>query len=1248
MAFFINPSHSIFFFTNGFFPLKLAQKYRSAFGVRSPGTIYEIRYTNHGFASAREGYSNVKLKRLELNGFKSFSEKTVIAFPKGISGVVGPNGCGKSNIVDAIKWVMGEQSPKQLRGKGMEDIIFAGSNGKSSVGMAEVSLVLDNDNGSIPPEYADSREVVITRRLFRDGDSEYAINSKPCRLKDITHLFMDTGVGSKAYSVIEQGRVGAIIDSKPEDRRYWIEEAAGVSKYKSQKNESLRKLDLTQQNLLRVSDVIAEIKRQMNSLYRQAKKAERFKEIRKLAKEVDLVLLAKEYQEFQTGKEKKEEEVDLQRTQVIGFRKDCQSQEALLDQIQNELGVLEKLLKEKQERFYDQKAELQKQESFIHQYRRELETLAQESLEIEKELLEIEAWLKENESHEQALAEEVASFSQTVAAEENRVREREQALVEAKKELSLGQEQGEQTKDELVTKLTEMSRVKNMRAGLVKIQEDRQRRMIRQNEEKAQLTDRLDFLSVSHQETDLLLTTERESLKQIKEEALQAQTHKVEIERVHKGLESESRELEQAWKQDQAQIKNLQEIRENFQGYQNGVRTLIQAQGPKEPTHSPKFHQVLAEGLETEPGSEIAVEAALGEALQALVIRDPAIALEGIAFLKDQGQGKAAFLPLSFTQSSSIYTFEKMEENGLVPLLSKVTAAEEIQPWLQSLLGTFVLVSDLTQGLAVWEKNAGQISVVTPSGDLIDSRGVIFGGSSKSPEMGILVQKNLIHKLEERVRDWQEKITQKKEEILSREDEVEVQVLRIKSLEDRKREKEEKILMQEKRLIGYEEETKPLQRRLQLLILEEEEYRGQEEDQASEEQALSLQEGSLSKEIEELRAEIHEQEEGLKGLEANLEIEREALTLARTQLSALKEKGEHIGREWDRLKESLIEKQNRKKRLLEKGKSGIQTQHQLLEKIASGEEAVKELIERVNELNQQIQATNQTWEKMIHQKEELEVLFKEKKSLLAEAEQRENELRLELAQMIMKIDHLREQSLDQTGQPLEELVTLHLKGEENLEDLREKRREFKEKLEQIGEVNLTALEEYNAFKERFDFYQTQEQDLVKSIDSLKRAIQKINSTSKDLFLAAFKVIQEKMDEVFPILFGGGSAKLSLTNEDDPLEAGVDIMVHPPGKRLTNMTLLSGGEKALTALALLFATYLVKPSPFCLLDEIDAFLDEANVERFKNLVQGIVRDSQIILITHNRRIMEMVDTLYGVTMEQPGISKLVSVRLDTIQ
>jgi chromosome segregation protein len=1190
----------------------------------------------------------VKLKRLELNGFKSFSEKTVVSFPKGISGVVGPNGCGKSNIVDAIKWVMGEQSPKQLRGKGMDDVIFAGSNGKSPVSMAEVSLVLDNDNGSIPQEYADFREVVITRRLFRDGESEYAINNKACRLKDITHLFMDTGVGSKAYSVIEQGRIGAIIDSKPEDRRHWIEEAAGISKYKSKKNETLRKLELTQQNLLRVGDVIAEIKRQVNSLYRQAKKAERFKEIRKQSKEVELIFLAKEYQMVLEEKGRKEEDLSRQQGQAGELRDGCQVHEDSLEQLQSELLGLERMLKEKQEEFYKQKAEMQGHEASRQQYQKELENLGKEAQEIERELGELDRWLNENEPREKVLAEEVTSFTQTVASEENQVREKEQSLSESKKEMIQEQEQGEHSKDFLVTKLTELTKVRNMRVGLVKLQEERQRRIIRQSEEKAQLTGRMDFLNASGQETESSLAVQRETSSVFKEKISQAQQQKIEFEKIQKKLEDELRDLEQAWKQDQAQIRNLQEIRDNFQSYQNGVRALLQADWSEGEGQSKTFRQVLVEGLETEPGCEAAVEAALGDALQALMIQDPSFALKGIDYLKDQGQGKATFLPMLPLWPSREETPRHWEEKGLIPLLSKVSVQEEFQSWLQVLLSPFVLVPELKQGLEVWKNNAGQVCVVTLEGDLIDSRGIIYGGSSRNPESGILFQKNLIHKLELRVGDWQEKMDRKKESILTGEAGLADQILQIKAWEEEKQGEEENILALEKRLIGYQEETKPIQRRLQLLMLEEDEYRTQEEDEASEEHDLSLQEETLNQEIEDLRKEIQEQEEKIRILEASLEQERQALTLTYTQLSALKEKGEHIGREWERLKESLAEKQTRKKRLQEKIQSGNQIQAELIEKSSQAEALINRMLTQVNDLEIQLQSSNQTWEKLIKQKEDWETALKETRGLLHEVELQENELKMDLAQMGMKINYFKEQILEQSGLSPEEVVSSYLKGDEDLESLKEKRREYREKLEQFGEVNLTALEEYNAFKERYEFYHAQEEDLVKSMDSLKRAIQKINSTSQELFLSTFKIIQEKMNQVFPMLFEGGTAKLSLTDEEDPLESGVEIMVHPPGKRVTSMTLLSGGEKALTALALLFSTYLVKPSPFCLLDEIDAFLDEANIERFKGLVRNIVRDSQIILITHNRRIMEMADTLYGVTMEQPGVSKLVSVRLDTIQ
>lgn len=977
----------------------------------------------------------MKLKRLELNGFKSFSEKTVVSFPKGISGVVGPNGCGKSNIVDAIKWVMGEQSPKQLRGKGMEDVIFAGLNNKSSVGMAEVSLVLDNDNGLMPPEFADIEEVVITRRLFRDGESEYAINNRPCRLKDITHLFMDTGVGSKAYSVIEQGRIGAIIDSKPEDRRHWIEEAAGISKYKSKKNESLRKLELTQQNLLRVGDVIAEIKRQMNSLYRQAKKAERFKEIRKQAKEVELTFYAREYQDLVLHIRQKEEELEEQQGQVENLGQDCQTHEDQLDQLQGRLLEIEKQLREKQERFYEQKADLQRQEDLIRQYQRELDGLGQEALEIQRELKEIENWISENKSLENALGEEVSSFAQKVFLEETRVKEQEKKVAESKKNWIQAQEKEEQAKDLLVTKLTELSRVRNMRASLIKQREDRSRRIVRQTEEKAQLIDRMNFLNTSVRETESLLTEQGESVRRHKEEIAQTQQQKAEEERTKKDLEIELLDLEQGLKQDQAQIGNLQEIRDNFQIYQNGVRALAQGESLADISEGSSFDQVLAEGLETVPGCETAVEATLGEALQALIIEDPQEAVRGIGFLKKTGKGKAHFLSmktLPILEKGSV----NWEEKGLVPLLSKVSVREECRPWLNLLLGSFVLVSDLAEGLEVWKNQQGRVSIVTMDGDLIDYQGIISGGSSGSPESGILYQKNLIHKLEERVGQWQGKIGLKREECQIKENEIRGQNLHLKTLEERKGEEEQKILGLEKSLFGYQEEKKPLQRRLQMLSLEEEEYRTLEEDEAMEEQTFKTQEEAVISDIEGLKKEIQEREEGVKLQENNLEEERQTLTQAYTQMSALKEKGEHIGKEWERLKESLDEKQGRRKRLLDKTEAGSQNHFRLMENISLGETAVAELGREVKALEDEIQVSNQTWEEMIRQKEELEVLFKEKRGQRADAERKENDLRIELAQMTMKIDHIKEQTLEQFGQPLEEVVKDYLTGRKTWRSLR--------------------------------------------------------------------------------------------------------------------------------------------------------------------------------------------------------------------
>jgi chromosome segregation protein len=1191
----------------------------------------------------------MKIKRLELNGFKSFPEKTIIPFPKGISGVVGPNGCGKSNIVDAIKWVMGEQSPKQLRGKGMEDVIFAGSNGKSSVGMAEVSLVLDNDNGSFPPEMAGFSEVVITRRLFRDGESEYAINNQACRLKDITHLFMGTGVGSRAYAVIEQGRVGAIIDSKPEDRRHWIEEAAGISKYKHRKQETLRKLDLTQQNLLRVGDVIAEVKRQMNSLYRQAKKAERFKEARQALKEIELTLTLRDYSDIQEEKSRLEQELELQQEQLRTSKDESTAIQNRLQQIQARLGEIDRRLKVLQEQDYQQKVSREKQEGLLQQLQQEREGLERERLETEQELAEIQAWLQHKEIEARTLREALESFKERLQQEQERVTLQEGTVNRLKSEQSSRQQELEKSKDRLLNTLSEQTRVRNLRLGLIKVREDRSLRLARQEEERDQLNERLDHLNRLSTEGTEKIDGEQAIVGDLRADLEQKRAGQGEQIKIRQEIEGELKELERLLLQDQGQIKNLQQIRDNYQSYQNGVRSLLQRQQPAPSEAGKERIRLLAEGIETEPGYEAAVEAALGESLQAVIVQDHGEALEGLRQLRSSQAGKASFLLLNQSQPAG-----PVEEastsgsaDGFQPLISKVVVKSELQSWAHHLLGEFLLVPDLEKGLQLWEDRGGKNALVTPDGDVISRLGVISGGSSGKTESGILFQKNLIRRLEQQIRAGENQVREKREALGARIETLRNLENQLAELEVQIRESEKRKSELEKIQFGYQEETKPLQRRLTLIAIEEEETRSLVASENSEEESHRTQEEALNEEIAVLKARLQGDEETGRTLEQRLDEAREVLTRIYTEYSVLKEKGDHLSKEAASLQEALVDRQTRRRKLTDRLAAGDRRQEELEIKMAEAQQSLVLHQAELEKLEALIQAANQAWEGDQQEKDRAEAESRDKQSQINELEARHHELQLQAAQGALKLEHLKEKTREQFGCELEAILERPRPSEEDLSALSEKRQQLREKIEQIGEVNLTAIEEYQAFKERHDFYQSQEEDLLKSIDSLKRAIQKINATSKDLFLSTFKAIQEKMDLVFPILFGGGTAKLSLANEEDPLEAGIDIVIHPPGKRLTSMGLLSGGEKALTALALVFSIYLVKPSPFCLLDEIDAFLDEANVERFKKFVHGLVDNSQIILITHNRRIMEMADALYGVTMEQPGISKLVSVRLDNV-
>ncbi len=1191
----------------------------------------------------------MKIKRLELNGFKSFPEKTIIPFPKGISGVVGPNGCGKSNIVDAIKWVMGEQSPKQLRGKGMEDVIFAGSNGKSSVGMAEVSLVLDNDNGSFPPEMAGFSEVVITRRLFRDGESEYAINHQACRLKDITHLFMGTGVGSRAYAVIEQGRVGAIIDSKPEDRRHWIEEAAGISKYKHRKQETLRKLELTQQNMLRVGDVIAEVKRQMNSLYRQAKKAERFKEARQALKEIELTLTLRDYGELQEEKSRLEQELELQQGQLRTSRDELSAIQDRLQQIQAQLGETDRRLKVLREQEYQQKVSREKQEGWLQQLQHEREVLERERLEIEQELKEIQAWLQDKEIEAQTLREALQSFTDRLQHDQERVTLQEETVNRLKSEMGSHQQELEKKKDRLLNTLAEQTRVRNLRLGLIKLREDRNLRLARQEEERDQLNERLDHLNRLSAEATEKINREQKIIADRRADLEQKRVGQGEQVKIRQEIEGELKELDRLLLQDQGQIKNLQEIRDNYQSYQNGVRSLLQRDRTAGAEEGTERVRLLAEGIETEPGYEAAVEAALGESLQAVIVQDHGEALEGIRQLRGSQAGKATFLLLNQSQPAGPAKDASAHGpgNGFQPLLSKVVVKSELHSWVHHLLGEFLLVPDLEKGWRLWEDQGGENALVTPEGDVISRLGVISGGSSGKTESGILFQKNLIRRLEQQIRDGENQVRGKRETLRGQTEILRDLEKQLTELESQIRESEKRNSELEKIQFGYQEETKPLQRRLTLIAIEEEETRSLVASENSEEEIHRTQEEALSEEIAVLKAGLQGDEETGKTLEKRLEEGREVLTRIYTEYSVLQEKGDHLTKEAARLQEALADRESRRQKLSDRLAAGDRRHEELEIKMAEARRALvlsKTELERLEAL---IQAANQAWEKDQQEKDRVETDSRDKRSQISELEARCHELQLQAAQGALKLEHLKEKTREQFGCELETILERPRPSEEDFAVFSQKRQELREKIEQIGEVNLTALDEFQAFKERHDFYQSQEEDLLKSIDSLKRAIQKINATSKDLFLSTFRAIQEKMNVVFPILFGGGTAKLSLVNEEDPLEAGIDIIIHPPGKRLTSMGLLSGGEKALTALALVFSIYLVKPSPFCLLDEIDAFLDEANVERFKKFVHGLVDNSQIILITHNRRIMEMADALYGVTMEQPGISKLVSVRLDNV-
>jgi len=1193
----------------------------------------------------------MKLKKLEISGFKSFFDKSSISFPPGVSAVVGPNGCGKSNILDAVKWVMGEQSVKQLRGKSMEDVIFSGANGKMPLNMAEVSLTLKNDNGSAPEELKDFTEINLTRRLYRSGESAYYINKQPCRLKDIHNVFMGSGLGSRSYAVIKQGNIGAITDASPEERRFILEEAAGVTRFKSRKNEALRKIQSTKQNLFRVEDILTEIKRQMAGLKRQARKAELYRNHQKRIKTLDVRLALHYYNDFTQQIEEADVFLKELKDADIGHTSTLNKLDVAVEEIKTNLAQKNQEISEQKSHNFEIQRSIDKMENDLDHLRKEVERLTVEIKDFQstKEDLEIKnknilSEVTQVETQNSALNEEMEKIQSNYNKEQS-------LLQQIKDQFSVLNQELDTCKTNLIDLVAHEARIKNMYQNTASNKESLKNRLKKVIEET-------NDAEIKTAEMLKMETVSTELFESSKKEVVDLKTH---IDTIQKELGEKNKSLSEQVKLVQtldlernkarSKFTTLKKMEDNFEWYKDGVKAIMKRSAdPADPNNSNTDNSngvlgLMADIIEPKASYETAVEAVLGETLQYIIVKDQEVSIDSIGYLQTSNAGRSGFVPISSVKRIENGTSNEPDPARL--LLNNVSIKPGFEKVAQSLLGHVTVAGNIEEAKTIFNQNGTLQTIVTKDGDIISHQGIMIGGS-KGNLTGILAKKQEIKDLKQEITNLDQKIVSASKEQTDLESEVRTIESNLQKMIEQLNKAKQNETEAEKTLYKASEDLKHTRRQLEVVRLEKEQLIGEEND-------IDEKMSEYNKALAKIEGDVKTNQDRINDItikagnaSSKMEYYNQKvvdLNLKKTSLSARLENSNNSLRRLKEFQSDGIKQLEQISRDINQKEYKIKSSTQ---QIVEYEQSLSSMYENLKRIEQSLE-TNEADYNVMNEK------LKDNDTVMSDIQDKrekvlENLRLLELDQSQRKIqrENIETRIKDQYQSSLLELKAEVDKMAENLElsvdEMENELEKCRKKIANIDDINLGAINEYEQLRERYDFLIEQRDDLQKAIEDLHKVIKKINTITQTRFMDTFNAVNEKINEVFPKLFEGGTAKLVLTEPDNPLETGVEFMIHPPGKKLTRMSLLSGGEKALSAIALIFSIFLIKPTSFCLLDEIDAPLDDVNIYRFNNLLKIIGEKSQIIMITHNKKSMEFADTLFGITMEQKGVSKVVSVDL----
>jgi chromosome segregation protein len=1182
----------------------------------------------------------MRLESVELTGFKSFCDKQALSFTGGVTGIVGPNGCGKSNISDAISWVLGEQSVKSLRGSSMEDVIFAGSQTRQPLGLAEVNLRISGLNGDSPDGLS---ECIVTRRLYRSGESEYLMNGQACRLRDIHEMFMDTGLGSKAYAIIEQGKIGLILSSKPADRRALIEEAAGITKYKVRRRQTALKLEAAQQNLLRVNDIIHEVEKQLDSLKRQASKARRYRILRDELRGFERVLFGRRFLELDRKIRSLNEQIEAESDHERSVGLVLETEDAQLAARRSALYEEEANLEQQRSRQNELTLGIDRQQARSGFCKEQISETATREADLLREADDLSA-------NTTPLAEALAGKREEHLQIATDLRQAENGCTEA--ETLVAQNVSRQMATEAMIEESRGAQIELLGriAALQNTGETARASADRASNALIKLGAEIDALRRERARADELVSesrrraTEGESrlfeLKRRKADTSARETEAWEqVDRLSERIESFQSERDSLT----GRLASLEEIVATHSAFDEGVRVLL-TQRDNNDKSTPVILGVVADCVETDSLYERALEAFLGDRLQALLTPDQDHALRGVRCLEESGSGRGTFLPLDASRirsGCSVLREIARQEHSVKGLLSDFyrvvgSHAEQIRAAFPDAL----LVETLEQACDIVSRQ-GHLPFVTLSGETLRG-GLVEGGRGIK---GLLSPRREIREVRSRLEELKKTLA----ELRQREEQ---QRARAKSAQDETRVIDESIHTAEKDLVAVQhdlastvEESSRLERKSSILQTESQQLESERaaalERVEETERALAsaqIERKACAEKIARLANDVVQWRSAVDAAQARSSDARSTVATLRERLSGCETELRRLEHDNEELLSRITSARHRAEDLSRR-------REELSQELADSERRITEgLLERDRVLKE-VGAIENRVRDLRNELEGREHAIKERRREHGMLKDVVSELGIEKARVGSDLDHLARECWQSLQKSAAEAAA-SLSDDDiarDLGDLASEIEALRQRLDRMGPVNVLAVEQLEEQEQRYDFLTTQRQDLLDSIAELDQAIKKIDRTSRERFQEAFETINQHFGEVFHQLFGGGTAGLSLIDEENLLESGIDVMAQPPGKRLQNVLLLSGGEKALTAIALLFAIFQYKPSPFCILDEVDAPLDDANIGRFLKMLDGLKHETQFVLITHSRRTMEIADHLYGVTMEEPGVSKLVSVR-----